>query len=219
MSSEATERATVERATHCVVCAMTIFPGPLASERREHARLHDIALHGHRKQAWAGETAFEHEGLRVVVVAPDAPMNQRSRVEDLVRKASWTHDGAYDGGLYHARDKDWMARAKPHAFLAVQDGRVVALAVLVRLAESRKFHIDGGGAQGPDAGPRWGVYYIWVPHRHRDTGLVYRLLDALAAWANCAVGDIAWQPEFSEDAERLIRRLSPDGLYYSGPAC
>ena len=148
--------------------------------------------------------------LRVIVVAPGAPLWLSKRAENTAFTAH--ADTNFDSAAYHATDPHWELGT--HAFIGVIDQDVVAFLVL-----ERRSHVvrvtwvewDSKTPEGWDTedAAQWTICFAWTAKTFRARGIARRTIQIVASWASCQVQELAWYTPFTASGERLVRKLCP----------
>ncbi|MGA9938051.1 MAG: GNAT family N-acetyltransferase, partial [Candidatus Acidiferrales bacterium] len=194
----------------CPDCGLQYVRG-YAPNERQHRRVHDESVNGHRTKLPDGFRPVTH----------GFPISEQKRVEAAASTALW--ETKYDFSSFTAYKKD-AEEQKTIAMLYIKRGRVCGLLVsrqreCKHTASLNSFHPDSfhfwrpTEVTGVEAHSRRVVEMIWVLKKNRRQGVAKELVQALAAHCEIKLGDLAHMIPFRQDALHLWKALKLSTIY------
>jgi GNAT superfamily N-acetyltransferase len=197
----------------CPKCGLHHVAGD-AEEEVRHAQYCDLMVNGPPTTiAHDGRVIWTSGDEHIIVVTDQSSEQLRKLAHEVSRCAN--REMRYDGGIY--RHFDPPDEREVHIFLFVRRERALGLCLFER--RTTIWHCLWNEEETPtcvecpELSPMWSVCFVWVHKQCRGTGAAYTLLREAKALLKLNDNKFGWYTPFSEDGERFVRGLHPDGFY------
>jgi ribosomal protein S18 acetylase RimI-like enzyme len=188
--------------------------------RREHVIRHYEWEHGVRLRRLGDfEAVGEVEGLKALLVRPDAPLFQRRQAERVSRRSirEPVDEGGYDKPLYYAAPPDAVPALHAHAVLLASGVHAVAILVLERRHVIERYRwTERPGFELVEELPepvRWAIVHVWVMPALRGRGLGAGLVRLAVEGVGETPDTIGWLSPFTKDGYRLMACVTSEGFH------
>jgi GNAT superfamily N-acetyltransferase len=151
--------------------------------------------------------------LQVFCISCRSPIKERKYSEKVAFTAHSSREIPGDkAGWYAVNDSVDKKKFKPHAFIAVWQGKTAGI-LITRLRTA----VTCAWGQEPDRNiepaQRWCVDRVWIYRSYRRNGLARKLFEAAAGYFEVELSEMGVLTPFSDDGEALARALFQEVVY------
>jgi GNAT superfamily N-acetyltransferase len=151
----------------------------------------------------------------VAVVTSQSPIAWRKLVYQVARMPQ--KENHYDFNSWSHLDEPEETPDNVRAYLLKSNDYVIGYLAANDASQHGHWDLIQGSppSDEDDTTLRPRIILIWVADVYRHQGVGAALVQALADDFGCHVADVSWSTPISDAGQRLARRLSPDGIWFS----
>ncbi|MFF4490984.1 GNAT family N-acetyltransferase [Streptomyces sp. NPDC001544] len=150
----------------------------------------------------------------LAVVTTQSPVAWRKLAYQVARMPQ--KENKYDFNSWSHLDEPEVTSDNVRAYLLKANGYIIGYLNAQDTSQHYRWDLVEGSRRGDQDNtlrPRIGL--VWVAAVYRHQGIGGMLVQALADDFGCQVADVSWSSPISEAGQRLARRLSPGGIWFS----